>query len=103
MEITRMNETQKPNFTGIVANFSSALISNDGIPYFEFALTLPPPPSPPEPPGVKVLYVNLRKDYSQAIVSVVISAWASREQIDVYLDNSIPEPDRVRRARLTPK
>jgi hypothetical protein len=59
-----------------VRNFSSALINNDEIPYFEFALTLPLEGSPHEYPHEAVLYVDLRQANAQSIVSVATSAWA---------------------------
>jgi hypothetical protein len=92
-----MNSNIQRDLTGVVRNFSSALINNDGIPYFEFALTLPLEGSPHEYPLEAVLYVDLRQANAQSIVSVVTSAWAERYPIDVFLIKSAPQKMLVER------
>ena len=90
----RSNDT-RADYRGAVRNFSNAEISNNGIPYFEFALTLPPPPDPPHPPIEKVLYTDLGKSFAPAVVLGVVMAWANRTVLDVYCDHAA-EKDRVR-------
>jgi hypothetical protein len=99
-----MMGTVKRDLTGIVRNFSSALINNDQIPYFEFALTLPLEGSPHEYPLEAVLYVDLGQANAQSIVSVVTSAWAEKHHpIDVFLIKSTPQKMLVARVEKAAK
>jgi hypothetical protein len=91
-----MVSTIPVDFCGTIVNFSSAHISNDGIQYLEFALRLPPPPDPPNPPVEKVLYLDLSKSFAPAAALSVVFAWANRTKVDVFLDRSISQEYRVR-------
>ena len=90
----------EPDFTGRVRNFSSALIENDKVRYFEFALVLPQGPGDTYPVEV-VLYVDLKQGNAQEIVSAVTSAWASDRTALVYLKLGEPKM-RVAKIELQP-
>jgi hypothetical protein len=79
-----MTANEDPLHTGTIVNFSSAKISNDNIPYFEFALN---PTS--NPAAQQVFYVNLRMDYAEAVFKAAIIAWAEQSKVRVILDGSL--------------
>ncbi len=90
----------EPDFTGRVRNFSSAMIDNDKVRYFEFALVLPQRPGDTYPVEV-VLYVDLKQGNAQEIVSAVTSAWALDRTALVYLKLGEPKM-RVAKIELQP-
>ena len=89
----------RSDLTGPVLNLSSALVSNDGIPYFEFALPRQPNSSRHEPPADPVLYADLLQANAQEIVSLVTSAWAKHFVIKRILDKIDPPKDACRTRR----
>jgi hypothetical protein len=84
-----------PDFTGLVRVFSGTSIDYDGIPYFEFALTLSPKDCPYPYPLEVVHYVDLTQDNAPSIVTLVIAACAFQFQINVFLKVSHPQIMRV--------
>jgi hypothetical protein len=85
----------EPDFTGVVRNFSGAMLDDNGTPHFEFALTLTPKDCPYPYPLEVVHYIDLTQDNAPSIVTLVIAACAFQFEIDVYLQGKAPANMRV--------
>jgi len=85
----------KPDFTGLVRNFSGAAVDDSGTPYFEFALALSAEDCPYPYPLEVTHYVDLTQDNAPSIVTLVIAACAFQFAIDVYLNVTFPQIMRV--------
>ncbi len=84
------------DLTGIVRSFSGTSLDSDGVPYFEFLLTLSPSDCPYPFPLEVVLFLSLVQDNAASIVTLVVAACAFQFPIDVFLHDVLVETSRVR-------
>jgi hypothetical protein len=91
----------QPDFTGLVRKFSGALIDDEGVPHFEFALTLPSEELPHAYPREVVHYIDLTQDNAPSIVTLVVAACAFQFPIEVFVKGTTSEEMRVAHVQKT--
>ena len=85
----------QPDFTGFVRKFSGALIDDEGVPYFEFSLTLSSEELADAYPREVVQYIDLTQDNAPPIVTLVIAACAFQFPIEVFVKGTTSQEMRV--------
>ncbi len=85
----------QPDFIGIVRKFSGAVIDDEGVPHFEFALTLSSEEFLHAYPREVVHYIDLTQDNAPSIVTLVIAACAFQFPIEVFVKGTTSQEIRV--------